>query len=96
LAGVFLLLRDSRIRTITGFPLCRFEEENMNARLIADSIALRQTAERLERVGLIVDRAALSPEQRRAYFALQCLSVKHSDSAAPHRGLIGFSYPNAR
>jgi hypothetical protein len=57
---------------------------------------LRQTAARLERAGLIVDRASLSPSLRRAFFALQCHAVDSRDLPEPPRTLIGFAYPNAR
>jgi hypothetical protein len=56
---------------------------------------LFQTATRLQRVGLIVDRRALSPAQRRAAFVLQCRAVQKSDRHPP-RPAIGFAYPNAR
>lgn len=68
----------------------------MNARLVAESEALRRTAERLERVGLIVDRTTLSRAHRRAYFALQCSVVEDRDEDNTHRQKIGFAYPNAR
>ena len=42
----------------------------MNAKLAADAETLYQTATRLQRVGLVVDRRALSPAHRRAAFAL--------------------------
>jgi hypothetical protein len=74
----------------------QIEEDAMNAKLIADSQSLRQAAERLERVGLIVDRAALSREHRLAYFALQCHSVVAVAQREPQRPKIGFAYPNAR
>jgi hypothetical protein len=72
------------------------EEDAMNARLVAESEALRRTAERLEKVGLIVDRAALSRAHRRAYFALQCSVFAEDDQGSYQRPKIGFSYPNAR
>ena len=68
--------------------------EQMTNRL-AEIEMLRQTAARLERVGLIVDRASLSPAHRRALFALQC-HVVGRDEPEPRRSLIGFAYPNAR
>lgn len=68
----------------------------MNAKLIAEAETLYRTAIRLERVGLIVDRAALSPAQRRAAFALQCLSAECPERPEPKRAPIGFAYPNAR
>lgn len=68
----------------------------MDAKLIAESENLRRTAERLERVGLIVDRATLSPSLRRALFALQCRIVEDTDDSDTSRGKIGFAYPNAK
>jgi hypothetical protein len=68
----------------------------MNAKLIAESEALRRTAERLERAGLIVDRATLSRAHRRAYFALQCFAVEGVDRPDQKRPMIGFDYPNAK
>ncbi len=72
------------------------QEDAMNAKLISDAETLYQTAIRLERVGLVIDRAALSPTQRRAAFALQCLSATCPDRPEPARTPIGFTYPNAR
>jgi hypothetical protein len=68
----------------------------MNAKLAAEAESLYQTATRLQRVGLIVDRNALSPAQRRAAFALQCLTANCPDDDEPQRTQIGFAYPNAR
>ncbi len=68
----------------------------MDTKLIAESQSLLRTAERMQRVGLIVPCAALSPSHRRAYFALQCNVVDgqlRPDSRSPK---IGFAYPNAR
>jgi hypothetical protein len=67
----------------------------MNAQLADEIETLRRTALRLERAGLVVDRAALSREHRRALFALQCLSCEDLESQ-PVRPQIGFSYPNSR
>jgi hypothetical protein len=53
---------------------------------------LLRTATRLQRVGLIVDRRALSPAQRRAAFVLQCRAVQEADRH-PRRPAIGFAYP---
>jgi hypothetical protein len=64
--------------------------------LLADIDTLRQTAARLERAGLIVDRASLSRAHRRAFFALQCRIGDGTDQPEPRRSLIGFTYPNAR
>lgn len=69
----------------------------MDAKLIAETEDLRRTAERLERVGLIVDRTTLSPSLRRALFALQCRIVEeHPLEAKASSDKIGFAYPNAR
>jgi hypothetical protein len=68
----------------------------MNANLVADAESLYQTATRLQRVGLVVDRTALSPAQRRAAFALQCLAAKRADTDESRRAPIGFAYPNPR
>jgi hypothetical protein len=68
----------------------------MDAKLISDAETLYRTAIRLERIGLIVDRAALSPAQRRAAFALQCLSAACPERREPKRSPLGFAYPNAR
>ena len=56
---------------------------------------LYQTATRLQRVGLVVDRNALSPAHRRAAFALQCRAARDPDPAPPHPPM-GFAYPTAR
>jgi hypothetical protein len=66
----------------------------MDAKLISDAETLYRTAVRLERLGLVVDRSALSPEQRRAAFALQCLSATCPEPSQPMRPPIGFAYPN--
>ena len=68
----------------------------MNAKLAAEAESLYQTATRLQKVGLIVDRSALSPAHRRAAFALQCLAANGSQEDEPKRTKIGFAYPNAR
>ena len=47
----------------------------MDAKQVAAAESLYRTATRLQRVGLIIDRTALSPAQRRAAFALQCLTA---------------------
>jgi hypothetical protein len=73
-----------------------FWEDTMDAKLAADAETLYQTATRLQRVGLVVDRRALSPAQRRAAFALQCLTARCPERDDPQRALIGFAYPNAR
>ena len=66
----------------------------MDTKQVAEAEALLHMADRLQRVGLILDRTALSPAQRRAIFALQCLSCV--DHPEPRRAPIGFPYPNAR
>ena len=68
----------------------------MNANLAAEAETLYQTATRLQRVGLVVDRRALSPAQRRAAFALQCLAARCPEPDEAKRPPIGFAYPNAR
>jgi hypothetical protein len=68
----------------------------MDAKLIAEAVVLLHTEERMQRVGLIVDRAALSAQNRRAMTALQCLAAKEARRPAPARESIGFAYPNAR
>jgi hypothetical protein len=68
----------------------------MNSQLVAQAEVLRQTAERLARVGLVIDRACLSPEQRRAIFALQRIVTDAAPQPDPKRAPIGFAYPNAR
>jgi hypothetical protein len=66
-----------------------------NANLADAAETLYQTATRLQRVGLIVDRRALSPAHRRAAFVLQCRAIQGSDRE-PTRPSIGFAYPTAR
>jgi hypothetical protein len=73
-----------------------FWEDAMDAKLAAEAETLYRTATRLQRVGLIVDRRALSPAQRRAAFALQCLAVQRPDQEDPQHAPIGFAYPTAR
>ncbi len=68
----------------------------MDAKLADDAEALYRTATRLQRVGLIVDRRALSPSQRRAAFALQCLAARSPERDDPQRARIGFAYPTTR
>ena len=70
----------------------------MDAKQVAAAESLYRTATRLQRVGLIVDRNALSPAHRRAAFALQCLtaSCQAEEESEPRRVPIGFAYPNAR
>jgi hypothetical protein len=63
------------------------------AKLAADAETLYQTATRLQRVGLVVDRRALSPSQRRAAFVLQCRAAKSPDKDELRRARIGFAYP---
>ena len=66
------------------------------AEQVAEAEALLRTADRLQRVGLILDSTALSARQRRAIFARQCLSTASPAQPEPERSLIGFPYPNAR
>jgi hypothetical protein len=69
----------------------------MNAKLAAEAESLYQTATRLS---ASVDRRPqrpLSPEHRRAAFALQCPAANCSEEEEePKRAPIGFAYPNAR
>lgn len=69
----------------------------MDAQLAAQAEALRKTAERLARAGLVIERGCLSPEHRRAANVLQCTlaTAPQQQEDSPH-GLIGFYYPNAR
>jgi hypothetical protein len=67
-----------------------------NATLAEAAETLYQTATRLQRVGLIVDRRGLSPELRRAAFALQCLAARCPElDKAKRTPMIGFAYPSA-
>ena len=68
----------------------------MDAQLVAHAETLRQTAERLARVGLVFDRACLSAEQRRVIFAVQRVVTDAAPQPEPKRSPIGFAYPNAR
>ena len=70
----------------------------MDAKQVAAAESLYRTATRLQRVGLIVDRKALSPAHRRAAFALQCLTASGpaDEESEPERAPIGFAYPTAR
>jgi hypothetical protein len=70
----------------------------MDAKQVAAAESLYRTATRLQRVGLIVDRKALSPAHRRAAFALQCLTANSpaDEESEPERTPIGFAYPTAR
>lgn len=68
----------------------------MDTTLVAHAEQLRQTAERLARVGLVFDRACLSPQQRRVIFALQRVVTDAAPQPEPKRDPIGFVYPNAR
>ena len=73
------------------------KEDMMDAKQVAAAESLYRTATRLQRVGLIIDRTALSPAQRRAAFALQCLTANcPEEESEPKRAPIGFAYPNAR
>ena len=70
----------------------------MDAKQVAAAESLYRAATRLQRVGLIVDRKALSPAHRRAAFALQCLTANSpaDEESEPERAPIGFAYPTAR
>jgi hypothetical protein len=66
----------------------------MDATLIAETEDLLRTAERLQRVGLVVDRSVFSRARRRAFFALQCQAAQEPDPTERDQSLIGFAYPN--
>ena len=68
----------------------------MDATQITEAMELQQTAARLERVGLIVERATLSASHRRALTARERLVASDVQRPAPGRDPIGFAYPNAR
>ena len=70
----------------------------MDAKQLAAAESLHHAATRLQRIGLIVDRNALSPAHRRAAFALQCLtaSCPEKEESEPQRALIGFAYAKSR
>ena len=68
----------------------------MDTQLVAHAEHLRQTAERLARVGLVFDRDCLSQEQRRVVFAMQRVVTDDAAQPEPKRAPIGFAYPNAR
>ena len=57
-----------------------------DAALVAQAEALGDAVARLRRVGLVVEPAVLSPENRRLAYAF----VRHEAAR------IGFAYPNAR
>lgn len=63
---------------------------------LAEIEHLRQTAIRMERAGLIVDRSTLSPAHRRTLFALECFVAGCAANPEPRRTPMGFAYPNAR
>ena len=67
----------------------------MDATLIAETEDLLRTAERMQRVGLVVDRSVFSHARRRVFFALQCQLAQEPDSTDCGRPLIGFAYPNS-
>jgi hypothetical protein len=77
------------------WPRDNVEVMTMNAKLADEIETLRRTAQRLERAGLVVDRATLSREHRRALFALQCLVCDQPEPEAG-RARIGFAYPHER
>ena len=65
----------------------------MDAKQVAAAESLYRTATRLQRVGLIIDRNSLSPAQRRAAFALQCLTAncpEEEESSSFRRSSRGF------
>jgi hypothetical protein len=68
----------------------------MDAKQIAEAMELHQTEARMERLGLIVDRATLSASHRRALTLLDCLVASQTPDSLPVRDPIGFAYPTAR
>ena len=68
----------------------------MDAKQIAEAMELHQTEARMERLGLIVDRATLSASHRRALTALERLVASDVQRPAPGREPIGFAYPTVR
>ena len=66
------------------------------AEQVAEAEALLRTADRLQRVGLVLESSALSARQRRAIFARQCLATERAEEPDPEQAPIGFPYPNAR
>lgn len=67
----------------------------MTTPLIAETEEVLRAAERLQRVGLIIDRSTLSPAFRRAWFHLQCQLAAEAEMEKPEArdSLIGFPYP---
>jgi hypothetical protein len=72
------------------------QRDDQSLNLLTEIERLRQTAVRLERVGLIVDRGSLSRAHRRALFALQRQMVDSPAPPEPKCAQIGFPYPNSR
>lgn len=64
--------------------------------LVIEADAARRMTERLQRAGLVIDCATLSPAFRRALFTLQCQLATSLERAAPSQAPIGFAYPNPR
>ena len=81
----------TQVTSETTAPFAR-----MDAQLIAAAVELQRTAERLGRVGLVIDRHTLSPANRRAAFALQRQRAGSPEAPEPERSPIGFPYPKAR
>ena len=71
-------------------------EQTTDAQLVARAEVLLQSAARMARVGLIMERGCLSPEQRRAAFALQRMVASTPLRPEAKRAPLGFAYPNAR
>ena len=94
--GVALTLSSTTGRGNAHARAASLREDTMNAKLAADAESLYRIATRLQRVGLVFDRAALSPAQRRAAFVLQCLAARCPEKDEPRPVSIGFAYPNAR
>src|SRR4051794_24719553 len=85
------MAKATQVTTETTAPSAR-----MDAQLIAAAVDFLRTADRLVRVGLVIDRHTLSPANRRAAFALQCQLAGSPEAPEPERPPIGFPYPKAR
>ena len=68
----------------------------MDATLAADAASISQTATRLQRIGLIVDRRALSPPTAAPPSRCSASSARGPNKDEPKHVPIGFAYPNAR
>ncbi len=65
----------------------------MNTPQLFEPENVLRAAERMQRVGLIIDRTTLSPAFRRAWFQLQCQLAEAVETSASNGELIGFAYP---